>query len=206
MFIMGHLLAEIETLAPPLNETIESRSQALRTDEEFSDMATTPLQLSQLLQEWKCIAMSGSDTLSPTSLASLARTVVWGMDAGGGRTSPGFIEEFTQYLEFMENMMEDHDEGWWADAAPILTSVEGVLLRKSGNRCLGRTTNGDLGSMPGGTKVGDKICVFYGGTVPYTIRPCGNGEYRFLGECYFDGFMDGEAMDLGIESEGFILV
>jgi len=60
--------------------------------------------------------------------------------------------------------------------------------------------------MPKYAEVGDKICLFYGGNLPYVIRPRGDGTYRYIGDCYLDGVMYGEAMVDGRKSEVFTLV
>jgi len=54
-------------------------------------------------------------------------------------------------------------------------------------RCLGR--------VPHGSKVGDRICIFKGGSVPFVVRENANGYYQLIGECYIHGIMDGEAME-----------
>jgi hypothetical protein len=41
-------------------------------------------------------------------------------------------------------------------------------------------------------RIGDVVVVINGAEVPMLLRPNGNG-YRFVGECYVHGFMDGEA-------------
>lgn len=60
-------------------------------------------------------------------------------------------------------------------------------------------------------EVGDKVCVFYTGSVHYIIRQ--NKEkpgYTFVGECYVDDFIDGDASALlregSMQEEMLILV
>ncbi|MCJ1322396.1 hypothetical protein MMC15_007744 [Xylographa vitiligo] len=48
---------------------------------------------------------------------------------------------------------------------------------------------------PIGTKVGDKICVIHGLPVPFIIRP-EREMFLLVGECYVQGVMDGEVMDM----------
>jgi hypothetical protein len=40
----------------------------------------------------------------------------------------------------------------------------------------------------------DVICVFFGHGKPYLLRPQGE-HYKFLGPCYLDGYVYGEAME-----------
>jgi hypothetical protein len=163
--------------------------------------------------------MAGSQSLSPQSPAGLARNVVWNVNPPihdldtnvlvMGKRGSDFLEQFGRYLEIVESIDDDnveYDGRWFTDVVSILLDVKSVLSPQSVFRKFGRTAAGNLGNMPGHAEVGDKTCVLYGGRVPYVIRPCGNGEYAFIGECYLDGFMDGETMDLDIETETFTLV
>jgi Heterokaryon incompatibility protein (HET) len=56
------------------------------------------------------------------------------------------------------------------------------------------TSHGHVGRGPPATKVGDVVCVLFGGRVPYIIRPRGD-HYQFVGECYVYGLMNGEVID-----------
>jgi hypothetical protein len=60
------------------------------------------------------------------------------------------------------------------------------------NMCV--TTRGYLGRVPRGSEVGDKICILFGGSVPFVLRDAGDGYFTFIGECYIHGIMDGEAL------------
>ncbi|KAH6884255.1 heterokaryon incompatibility protein-domain-containing protein [Thelonectria olida] len=56
---------------------------------------------------------------------------------------------------------------------------------------------------------GDVVCIFFGGEVPFLVRPDGGADghgFRFLGECYVHGIMDGEAMDGRGALEKFLLM
>lgn len=64
--------------------------------------------------------------------------------------------------------------------------------------CSGRpylsTRTGMLGLGCPGVEVGDVICVLYGTTVPYVLRPRPDGAMEFVGDAYIHGAMDGEAI------------
>jgi hypothetical protein len=49
--------------------------------------------------------------------------------------------------------------------------------------------------VPRGSEIGDTICILLGGCVPFVLRDTGDGYFKFIGECYIHGIMDGEAMD-----------
>lgn len=55
---------------------------------------------------------------------------------------------------------------------------------------------GYVGIVPGAARMGDLVCVFYGGDVPFILREVegGGGFYRLIGEAYVNGLMDGEGL------------
>jgi hypothetical protein len=60
------------------------------------------------------------------------------------------------------------------------------------------TAQGYLGHSQEGFRIGDVVCIFSGGDVPYLLRqamPPHDGMFQFLSECYVHGVMDGEAMN-----------
>lgn len=74
-------------------------------------------------------------------------------------------------------------------------STEGSFLPCHG-RCMFETENGKVGLCPAPARDGDIVVILYGGSVPYILRaqhPV--GIYSFVGECFCDGFMAGEAFD-----------
>ncbi len=71
-----------------------------------------------------------------------------------------------------------------------------VALKTSGCRKLCWTTAGRMGIVPAATRVGDLVCVLFGGQVLYILRSISQDPlYEFLGECYIHGLMDGEAFE-----------
>lgn len=81
-------------------------------------------------------------------------------------------------------------------------------------RCFCITDSGCLGLGTGAMACGDVVVVPYGCSTPVLLRPegysSGNGdgwrpqEYRFIGDAYIHGYMDGEAMQKG-PRENFVL-
>lgn len=58
------------------------------------------------------------------------------------------------------------------------------------------TQNGFVGLVPLSTRVGDTICVFNGGAMPFVLRESTEhkGWSRLVGGCYIHGMMKGEAL------------
>ena len=58
------------------------------------------------------------------------------------------------------------------------------------------TQAGYMGLAPKHIQVGDHICVFFGGKVPFALRKEKNADwYTLVEEAYLHGFMDGEAIE-----------
>jgi hypothetical protein len=52
-----------------------------------------------------------------------------------------------------------------------------------------------MGLGPPLAESGDIVCVLLGAPVPFVLREYAQGKYFLIGECYMDGFMDGQALD-----------
>ena len=85
------------------------------------------------------------------------------------------------------------------------------------NRILCITENGYIGLVPQTAKVGDQVVVLHGGPTPFVLRLAEGYEtapgvgreswrWQLVGEAYVHGIMDGEVMEMGLESEEFVLV
>ncbi|KAL8898787.1 MAG: hypothetical protein Q9207_006528 [Kuettlingeria erythrocarpa] len=62
-------------------------------------------------------------------------------------------------------------------------------------RRFGTTTKGCMGLYPRGTQIGDRVCIFSGGHVPFVLRQDGERDsYQLIGECYQHGIMDGQVL------------
>ena len=64
-------------------------------------------------------------------------------------------------------------------------------------RRLSITENGHFGMAACRAAKGDVVCVLFGCSVPVLLREQETGTYQFIGECYLDGYMNGEALDRG---------
>lgn len=53
------------------------------------------------------------------------------------------------------------------------------------------TDRGFMGIAPAGAQVGDLVCIFRKGDVPFVLRPIGGGYHELVGDCFVHGIMDG---------------
>ncbi|KAF2162445.1 hypothetical protein M409DRAFT_27070 [Zasmidium cellare ATCC 36951] len=79
----------------------------------------------------------------------------------------------------------EHDIQWKFKKAATLRDMA---------RRLAVTESGHVGIVPQQAQKGDLVCVLYGCSVPVILRPLAKGQYRLVGECYLQGFMEGEAV------------
>jgi hypothetical protein len=61
-------------------------------------------------------------------------------------------------------------------------------------RCLFRSANGRLGRAPKTARAGDIITVLLGLGSPLILRPTNDNKFQVVGEAYYNGVMDGEAL------------
>ena len=57
------------------------------------------------------------------------------------------------------------------------------------------SSSGFVGIGPCDVEIGDVICIFLGGLVPYILRQEPDGIYSLIGEVYVHGIMYGEHME-----------
>ncbi|CEJ81587.1 hypothetical protein VHEMI01707 [[Torrubiella] hemipterigena] len=85
--------------------------------------------------------------------------------------------------------------------------AEGITYRQPDwlpchGRCMFNTKDGKIGLCPSFASSGDIVAVLYGGKVPYILRATETvGEYTFVGECYVEDFMHGQAFNKDLAGE-----
>lgn len=83
------------------------------------------------------------------------------------------------------------------------------LITFTKDRRLMVTRRRRLGTAATNAAVGDHVAVLLGGKVPVLLRPTTTGnQFLFVGQCYVEGIMDGQAMKLQDRSPNtdFVLV
>ncbi|KAI0159884.1 heterokaryon incompatibility protein-domain-containing protein [Hypoxylon sp. FL1284] len=76
------------------------------------------------------------------------------------------------------------------------------------SRRLFTTEQGYVGTAPQRARKGDKVCVLFGCSVAVILRcdPAVADSYEFVGEAYLEGFMNGEALNMGKSESTFVLI
>ena len=79
------------------------------------------------------------------------------------------------------------------------------MYRQFSATCYGRragfTEAKKVGVFPAATARGDQVAALFGGRVLYVLRPLEHDKrkYSFVGECYVDGLMDGEGLNVAVK-------
>jgi Heterokaryon incompatibility protein (HET) len=67
------------------------------------------------------------------------------------------------------------------------------------------SAQGYVGLVPSRAQIGDIIVIIYGAIVPFVIRHSDEGRFKFIGEAYVHGIMDGEYVEMSPSTETFTL-
>lgn len=59
-----------------------------------------------------------------------------------------------------------------------------------------RTSDGRVGWISKHSRVGDSVCLLFGGKVLHMLRAGDDGHYQLIGEAYFQGLMQGEGLEM----------
>jgi hypothetical protein len=79
---------------------------------------------------------------------------------------------------------------------PDFTEVYQSIRAATSCRTLAETNTSEFCLVPFWAKEGDFICQLIGCSVPVVLRPCGDGRYTYVGDCYVYRKMHGEMIDL----------
>lgn len=232
--MMGKMIDEVKMLTQPLtplnhfipedDDTIiwqGEKSENTKASEDLLGNGGRPPILHTYFENYKewlqhCMQIAcppGEVPASATRVEQFYRTLLW--DVSNHHTSivmePLSLEKCSLVSEFVSTITksvprEERDEDWMEQIQFFAYEVENPLIRLFGGRRFCSTADGHLGSLPHNAQAGDVTRVLYDGDMPYILRPCGDGRYKFVGDCYLHGFMWGQAMDLNRETQEFVLI
>jgi hypothetical protein len=105
------------------------------------------------------------------------------------------------YSRYVSNLEE-----WDLDNTnDMLPSKLDILFRHHGRRPF-LTTKGHLGLGPAALKRGDTVAIIFGAELPLIFRENGEGQHLLIGEAFVDRIMDGEVLEMNIQSTTFDIV
>ncbi|KAK0128803.1 hypothetical protein ONS95_000753 [Cadophora gregata] len=130
------------------------------------------------------------------------RTLMANRQFGQWAPLPGDMKENVYFETWMGRLPLPNSE---VDALPPgadLDEAKRLYVKPFTDACItwshGRTfiitSKGYIGIAPLKTEIGDIVTVLEGGSVPFVLRALDEGGYKFIGESYVDGIMEGEAL------------
>ncbi|KAH7354652.1 heterokaryon incompatibility protein-domain-containing protein [Rhexocercosporidium sp. MPI-PUGE-AT-0058] len=162
------------------------------------------------LQECETLAqVKNSKVMTEKRRNQLCRTVTCGLTGEAFPAPKRYLNYFNRYMEFISSASErfqDYLTEFQTTVSGIRgldevvpnfkthATIEASLDLWSSRRRFSVTRFGQLACVPKGSRVGDVICVVFGGEVPYVLRPAEGGFYTVVGECYVDDIMHGESL------------
>ena len=130
----------------------------------------------------------------------LKQTLVVNRTADGDEATSEYAN--TAYMKLVSFI-----QGGWAcmDFQPFHERYYQALQGLAHGRVMILTRRGFLGIAPWGTMVGDSVCVLLGVPMPVILRS-DFSFFKFVGECYLHGIMNGEVMqDESVSIENIVL-
>lgn len=103
--------------------------------------------------------------------------------------------------EWLPYIVLDDELRWYANElnTGVAPDNRQIIIEKNCKEMSGRryfmTEDGLMGMGTGFLRNGDIVCVPLGCSTPVILREERNGEYRFIGDAYVDGYMYGRAVD-----------
>jgi hypothetical protein len=157
--------------------------------------------------ECESIAAQGCTPVKPEKIEEFWRTLCMDRETDQTRASSGFGAIVLEFLQVVHGGWEElTKDDVLEERSALFSRVKNVTNALYGRRFCS-SSGGHFGVVDAKAQVGDRFCVFYGGRMPYIIRPAGGGEYTFVGIGYLHGFMDGEAVEReDLHEEEFTLV
>ncbi|KAJ3520222.1 hypothetical protein NM208_g13804 [Fusarium decemcellulare] len=159
-----------------------------------------------LLLNWENLASGIVEHPTREPVASVfARTLIANLDVLGGEN----ISCQDVYACFRDALLGHVVDHWPRAVQEAQTRYLQAFDTIAHGRCLIITSCGYMGLGPLSSSVGGKVVVFCGGKTPYVVHPLtkGSGErFRFEGEAYVYGLMDGEAFQHNPQLRDFTIV
>lgn len=185
--MIGSLQAEV-SIPDPLPELSQQVNEA--------QDSTALIQTSIWIKEcWKIATTKYGEDLPLERYEDFWRAMICNRTSTGQMAPHEYGTSFRRYLEFFLQKVFSNQAGEWdKDLADAMLLIDRSLSGWQRHRRFCSTDNDRLGWVPGATAIGDVVCIFNGGRVPFVLRPASSGIYTWVGECYIHGIMEGEAM------------
>jgi hypothetical protein len=188
------------------DETLVIQGKRIDTIRNLGNMMPLDNGRPQIYEEWRNLTR----TLSPYFTNETYPTIFWRIFSADGRTRGKESDRIREQLYKAHNYLvernwnlangipDDQDPG---EEMSIINTwgreFEALIDAGSYGRRITATKKYFLGLVPADTQIGDLICIFEGGQVPFVLRKSSSEDnnYSLIGECYLQGWMDGSGYE-----------
>lgn len=92
-----------------------------------------------------------------------------------------------------------------AEEVAMATQFLQSQLKAACGRRFFTTSKGYMGLSQSGIRIGHTIAILHGGKTPYVLQRTGSRGYRFIGESYIHGLMNGEVLSMSLPEQEFAI-
>lgn len=183
-------ISQIQLPASPLNKSLHDVWDLAQTHATTSSLPAA-LQFNNVFKD----ILEGEEStneLDPTIIVIMLSLMNGRMRVGKKITKADLISVLTSHVENAAN-------------PGLLTDICRSIYSQGQHRSLIAVEEHSIGVSSGDVQPGDVVAVILGCSVPVVLRKVLDvEEYVFIGECYMDGCMRGEAMEI-LDNGGFKL-
>ncbi|TDZ33045.1 Heterokaryon incompatibility protein 6, OR allele [Colletotrichum spinosum] len=160
--------------------------------------------MQQTLRDWRAIVNSTVDagaatyTTGESRLCAFWRTVLVDLKQGDEDHASALGARRRDDADKAVFSELESEDGWgkllskWERSC--MPEFRQLRLIEQLNRRFFVTEKGFFGLGPPSMVVGDRVCILRSGVVPYVLRRRDGGRWKYVGECYVHGIMDGEVV------------
>jgi hypothetical protein len=165
-------------------------------------------------------------TCTPAQFKNLWRTFAWDLTPNHLQAPPFYGESFSDWVVSVTTTNEGLEQHFLAKRAANITldfreeigekNPESEMMdrvmefSKANARCYNRrfyrSVGGRFGWGVDGIEAGDHICILYGASAPFILRPDKGGCHTLIGDTYIHGLMYGDGMKEEIPECTFRLI
>jgi hypothetical protein len=220
--VSGKILSHIQAIGRlDGNSTQNSVPEDLSMQEHLALMVSLLKEKLQWLDECYSMAFK-SDVYSPADFYNKPMKTYFvesllcdGKGFSGHSISTDFAAQFTSYHADSKRVVMILDKQLICGEGPersdeeareedeFIAAYPGVdtlftfqLAMSTKGRKFCRTNDGRVGWVSKHSRVGDSVCLLFGGKVLHTLRAGDDGHYQLIGEAYFQGLMQGEGLEI----------
>lgn len=113
-----------------------------------------------------------------------------------GRASAEHGKWFHHFLYTAMREIENPKRDWYQEYLSTNNTIAAIISMWAFRRRFCLTARDRFAWIPEAAECNDKIFIICGARIPFALRPQPDGKYALIGECWIEGLMEGEALNL----------